>query len=125
MENPVPKLNIPTSSGPFEQAEVTLSNFKAPLILSIPNNATLYPEGKVYAILGPDPEEPAWTGEVIDAGKWQEDTEAFKQLEDLKLEIPKTALEKFADQTTLLRYQTIGASSMQRSSEPISLTISK
>lgn len=124
MENPVPGLNIPII-GPFDQAEVTLATFTGPLVVSIPNDAKLFPEGKVYAILGPDTENPAWTGTAVNAGEWRDDEEEYQQYANLKVEVPKTALEQFANQTTLLRYQTIGESSMPVSSEPISLTISR
>ncbi|QDG58682.1 hypothetical protein [Pseudomonas sp. NIBRBAC000502773] len=124
MENPVPGLNIPVTE-PFYQAEVSLSKFTGPLVASIPNDAKLFPEGTVYAILGADPEEPAWRGAKVNAGRWQASTGQYQQSANLKVEIPKEALERFTNQTTLLRYQTIGESSMSVSSEPISLTISK
>ncbi|PRA18816.1 hypothetical protein CQ014_05995 [Pseudomonas lurida] len=124
MENPVPGLTI-TVTGPFDQAEISLSTFTGPLVVFIPEDARLFPEGTVYAILGADPEEPAWSGDKISAGECPEDAQDYQQLPNLTVEVPKSALERFADQTTLLRYQTIGESSVPLSSAPISLTINR
>ncbi|KAA8560651.1 hypothetical protein FX985_00701 [Pseudomonas extremaustralis] len=122
MTNPVPGLNIPIK-GPFDQAEVSLSTFTGPLVVSIPNDAELFLRGTVYAILGLDSEKPAWEGAKIKAGEWQKNTEQYQRLSNLKVEVPKQDLLQFKNQTTQLRYQTIGESSIRVISEPISLTI--
>ncbi len=122
MENPVPELNIPIN-GPSDQAQISLCTFTGPLVLSIPSNARLFAEGMVYAILGADPENPAWKGAKISAGELQEDTDQYQQLSNLKVEVPKKVLERFKNQTIQLRYQTIGESSLPFSSGQISLTI--
>ncbi|RMT85378.1 hypothetical protein ALP39_03635 [Pseudomonas marginalis pv. marginalis] len=122
MENPVPELNIPIN-GPSDQAQISLCTFTGPLVVSIPNNARLFAEGMVYAIMGADPENPDWEGDKIIAGESQEDTDQYQQLSNLKVEVPKKVLERFKNQTIPLRYQTIGESSLTRSSDQISLTI--
>ncbi len=122
MENPVPELNIPIN-GPSDQAQISLCTFTGPLVVSIPSNARLFAEGMVYAILGADPENPAWEGAKISAGELQEDTDEYQQLSNLKVEVPKKVLERFKNQTIQLRYQTIGESSLPFSSGQISLTI--
>ncbi|KAA6176931.1 hypothetical protein [Pseudomonas veronii] len=122
MTNPVPGLNI-RITGPFDQAEVNLSTFTGPLVVSIPNDAELFPGGKVYVILGPNSDAPAWEGAQIDAGEWQKDTEQYQRRSNLKLEVPKQDLLRFKNQTTLLRYIAQSESNMQIISEPISLTV--
>ncbi|MBD8194709.1 hypothetical protein IFR35_26925 [Pseudomonas fluorescens] len=124
MENPVPDLNIPIN-GASDQAQISLCAFTGPLVISIPSNARLFAEGTVYAILGADPENPDGVGAKISAGEWQEDTEQYQQLSNLKVEVPKKVLERFKNQTIPLRYQTIGESSIPFSSHPISLTINE
>lgn len=121
MVNPAPDLNIPITRP--NQAEVSLSKFTGPLVVSIPNDAELFPGGTVCAILGEDPEEPAWEGDSINAGKWQEDTEEYQRLSNLTVEVPKQVLLQFKGKTTQLRYQAIGESGLSISSEPISLTV--
>jgi hypothetical protein len=117
MNNPAPGLNVPI------KAEINLGSLAGPLVLSIPDNAMLYPEGTVYPILGKNPEDPEWEGEEINAGEWQEDKEEFERTLNLTLEVPKTALEQFKDKTIQLRYLSIGESSMLFSSVPVSLVI--
>jgi len=124
MENPVPELNIPIN-GPSDQAQISLCTFRGPLVVSIPNTARLFAEGMVYAILGADPENPAWKGAKISAGELQEDTDQYQQLSNLKVEVPKKILELFKNQTIPVSYQTIGESSLTRSSDQISLTINE
>ncbi|VVN55318.1 hypothetical protein PS687_01905 [Pseudomonas fluorescens] len=122
MENPVPGLNIPVN-GPSNQAQISLCTFTCPLVVSIPNNACLFAEGMVYAILGADPENPEWKGAKIIAGELQEDTDQYQQLSNLKVEVPKKVLERFKNRTIPVSYQTTGESSLARSSDQISLTI--
>ncbi|VVM66261.1 hypothetical protein PS664_01554 [Pseudomonas fluorescens] len=122
MENPVPDLNIPIN-GPSDQAQISLCTFTGPLVVSIPNNARLFAEGMVYAILGADPENPDWEGDKIIAGESQEGTDQYQQLSNLKVEVPKKVLERFKNQTIPVSYQTTGESSLARSSDQISLTI--
>ncbi|WP_339528938.1 hypothetical protein [Pseudomonas mucidolens] len=46
-------------------------------------------------------------------------------MKHLEVKVPKSDLAPFANQTTLLRYQSIGESGVPISSEPISLTINR
>ncbi|MBF6026274.1 hypothetical protein ICY20_00925 [Pseudomonas sp. P115] len=124
MALPVPGLNIPVTE-PFDQAEVSLSTLTGPLVVSIPEDAILFADGTVNVILGLDPENPAWEGAKISAGRWHNDTEEYQQLTNVKIDVPKTALEQFVNKTTQLCYIAIGTSGLTNSSDPISLTINK
>ncbi|MDZ5433438.1 hypothetical protein T3H00_12315 [Pseudomonas fluorescens] len=128
MANPAPMLNVPTTGSPA-QAEIDISTFSGPLVLTISDNATLPPEGRVYAILG-DPENPDLTGDEVRAGSYvqppppaEPDEGEFKQDKNLTVEISKAQLQKFAGRTVELRYQGTGESGLAYNSEHILLTI--
>ncbi|AWY42760.1 hypothetical protein DKY63_23775 [Pseudomonas putida] len=128
MANPAPTLNVPTSGSPL-LAEVNISALDGPLLLTIPDAARLPPEGRVYAILG-DPEDPELTGDEIPVGRYvappppaEPDEGDYQQDKNLKVEISRAQLQKFAGRTVELRYQGMGESGLSHDSDPILLKI--
>jgi hypothetical protein len=128
MANPAPMLNVPITGFPL-QAVVNLSTFSGSLWLAIPDAAWLFAEGSVYAIFG-DPDSPELTGDWIPAGRYvappppaDPDEGEFQQFKNLKVEISKAQLQRFAGQTVHLRYQSMGESGLAENSDPIELNI--
>jgi hypothetical protein len=131
MANPAPTLNIDVTGSP-PRATVKLAELAQlgeTLRLGISNNAQLYPEGRVYPILG-NPEDPELKGADIAAGVWvlsspdaePEDGE-YQQRKELVVELSVDALRRFLGRTLPLRYQGTGESSLTTDSDPIELTI--
>lgn len=102
-----------------------LSDLKGPLKISIPDSSALFLEGTVYAILGEDEENPDWSGDAIQAGNFNFETEELERLRDLKVYIPKEKLKKYINKKVPVRYKTIGESSLAMSSPPVVLHIEK
>jgi hypothetical protein len=115
-------LSAPTLEG-FTSNVVELSKLKDSLKVLIPNSATISPLDDIWAALGENEETPDWCGAKVQAGEWNDETEDVERKQDLRLDVPKTALEKYLKKTVTLRYQTSGESNLVASSSPLSLRI--
>lgn len=128
MANPAPKLNIGVSGSP-PTANIDLSTFKGSLTLSIPDNAHLANEGRVYALIGA-PDNPDLTGDSVAAGKWiappppaDPEDGSYQRKTGLSVEVSHEQLAQFAGQSVRLSYQSVGESGLTEDSEEVVLNI--
>ncbi|MGY2262592.1 hypothetical protein [Pseudomonas sp. SDO55104_S430] len=130
MANPVPALNVKVTGSPA-QTEIKLAKFPGPLRISIPETAEGFDDGKAYAVLGEDVENPDLKGTEISVGVWEEgqppnepEDGRYVRSKNLAVELSAAQLKRFAGQTVQVRYAMEGTSGLIVGSEPISLKIS-
>ncbi|MGF0239877.1 hypothetical protein ACQR3P_24650 [Rhodococcus sp. IEGM1300] len=123
MELAAPSLTQTSTGNSSADIVISLSKLNAPLEVIIPDSADIPAENDVYAILGNDEENPDWLGAKVQAGRWNDATEEPERALGLKVYVSKKELERYENNTVVLRYQTSGESSMTATSHALKLHI--
>ena len=117
MTHPAPRLENPATDC------VVLSQMGDSLQICIPDSADIGLTQDVCITIGDDGDAPDWTSRSKPIAKWDELTQDVVKTRDFSMSLPKSTLEKYANETVQVRYRSLNETGNETLSQPLELRI--